>query len=349
LSAPLLKAIYEFHQVKHSQMAAKLLLPGLLLFFFACESTLKREFTIAMSGEDLHLAREYVGNALASDPSNPEALYLMGKIHVKERNYTEAKSYFERSLDAAPSFGQEITHLLESSYRREFNAGNSAWEQGQFETAIRHLDAAIQIFPDRWEPYPVKGEAHKYLGQYPQARQAFQNCVSVPRMQRFCSTNLAISYFRNGQFQEAKRTARQYLALFPEDRNLLKIAAYASLETGNIADGEALFSRYIKAGATYDAILQFATELNNKGEIYVAERFFTLCLKSNPNDKTVLAALSSIYLETGNFDLMVQANERLLLLDPDNTGHKEMLLLAYELAGDIESYKMIQSELDLNP
>jgi len=330
-------------------MAARLLLPGMLLLFFACESTLKREFTIAMSGEDLHLAREHVGKTLESDPSNPEALYLMGKIHLKERSYPEAKSYFERSLEAAPSFEQEIAHLLETGYRREFNAGNSAWEQGRFETAIRHFDAAIQIFPDRWESYPVKGEAHKYLGQYPQACQAFKHCVSVPRMQHFCSTNLAISYFRNGQFQEAKRTAMQYLPLFPEDRNLLKIAAYASLEMDNIPDGEAFFSRYVKAGATYDAILQFATELNNKGEIYVAERFFTLCLKANPNDKTVLASLSSIYLETGNFDLMVQANERLLLLDPDNTGHKEMLLLAYELAGDTESYKIIQSELDLNP
>jgi len=330
-------------------MAARLLLLGLLLLFFACESTLKREFTIAMSGEDLQLAKEHVGNALATDPSNPEALYLMGKIHLKERNYPQAKSYFERSLNAAPTFEEEIAHHLEASYRREFNAGNSAWERGNFETAIRHLDAAIQIFPERWEPYPVKGESHKHLGQYPQARQAFQQCVSVPRLQRFCSTNLAISYFRDGQFQEAKRTARQYLSLFPEDRNLLKIAAYASLETGNVADGEAFFSRYIKAGATYDAVLQFATELNNKGEIYVAERFFTLCLKTNPNDKTVLTALSSIYLETGNFDLMVQANERLLLLDPDNRDHKEMLLLAYELAGDTESYRIIQSELDHNP
>ena len=302
-----------------------------------------------MSGEDIHLAREHVEDALTLDPYDPEALYLMGKIHVKERNYPEGKSYFERSLDVAPGFKQEISHLLETSYRREFNAGNSAWEKGQFETAIRHFDAAIQIFPDRWEPYPVKGEAHKYLGQYPQAIHAFQHCVSVPRMQRFCSTSLAVSYFRNGQFQEAKRTARQYLSLYPEDRNLLKIATYASLETDNIADAEAMFSRYIDAGATYDAVLQFATELNNKGEIYVAERFFTLCLKANPNDKTVLAALSSIYLETGNFDLMVQANERLLLLEPHNTGHKEMLLLAYELAGDLESYKIIQSELDLNP
>lgn len=304
---------------------------------------------MAMSADDLSLAREHVQEVLASEPADPEALFLMGKIHLKERDYPEAKSYFEQSLAMAPTYELKITNLLESGYRNEFNAANTAWEQGRYETAIRHFDAAIQIFPERWEPYPVKGEAHKNLGQYPLAQQAFQRCASEPRMQRFCGTNLAVSYFRNDQFQEAKRTARQYLAVFPEDRNLLKIAAYASLETGNIADAESFFSRYIASGATFDAVLQFATELNNIGEIYVAEKFFTQCLKANPNDAKVLAALSSIYLETGNFDLMVQANERLLLLDPDNTQHKEMLLLAYELAGDTESYMIIQSELDSNP
>ena len=330
-------------------MPSRLLLPGLMLLLFACESTLQREFSIAMSGDDLSLAREHVQKALASDPADPEALFLMGKIHLKERNYPGAKSYFGQALEVAPTYGEEIANLLESGYRNEFNAANTAWEQGRYETSIRYFDAAIQIFPERWEPYPVKGEAHKNLGQYPLAQQAFQRCVNVQRMQRFCGTNLAVSYFKNDQFQEAKRTARQYLAVFPEDRNLLKIAAYASLETGNMADAENMFSRYIKAGATFDAVLQFATELNNIGEIYVAEKFFTHCLRANPNDAKVLASLSSIYLETGNFDLMVQANERLLLLEPDNSEHKEMLLLAYELAGDTESYKIIQSELDSNP
>ncbi len=330
-------------------MAARFILPGLLLLVFACESTLKREFTIAMSGEDTSLAREHVEAALTSDPDNPEALYLMGVIHLKERSYPDAKSFFNRSLEAATTYEQDIAHQLESSYRNEFNIANTAWEQGRYEASIRHFEAASVIFPDRWEPYPLIGESYKNIGQYRQARQAFQRCVSVPRMQRFCGTNLAVSYFRDGEFREALRTAEQYLAHYAEDRNLLKLASYSNLETGDIAAAESFFTRYIEAGSTYEALRQFAIDLNNKGEIYAAERFFTLCLRTSPYDKKVLTALSSIYLETGNYDLMVQANERLLSVEPDNIAHKEKLLLAYELAGDTESYLKIQSELEAAP
>ena len=302
-----------------------------------------------MSGDDIRLAREHVETALASEPGNPEALYLMGLTYLKERNYAEAKTWFNRSLESAPTFEVEIAHQLEASYRNEFNRGNTAMEQGRYETSARHFEAASRIFPDRWEPYPLIGEARKNMGHYRQAQTAFQRCTGVSRLQLFCATNLAFSQFRNGQHQEALATSLRYLELFPGDRNLLKLIAYANLETGDIAAAESYFKRYIASGATYEAVLQFSVDMNNIGEIYVAERFFTLCLQTNPNDKKVLTALSSIYLETGNFDLMVQANERLLSLEPENNAHRKRLLLAYELAGDTQGYKNIQSKLEALP
>ncbi len=329
-------------------MAARYLLTGLILLLISCESTLEREFNQAMSGNDIRSAAEHVERALTANPQDPEANYLMGKIKAEQRLYPAAREYFNRALVAAPTYHDKIDHLLETHYRNEFNNATSAWEQGRYEMTITHFDAAIQIYPDRWEKYPIKGEAHKNLGQYESAQQAFAKCITVSRLQRFCGTNLALSYFRNGQFEQAKSVSEQYLEHYPTDRNLLKIAAYAYLETGGIEDADYYFTRYVDAGFTYEALRQFATELNNMGEIYAAERFFTLCLRVNPSDPEVLAALSSIYLETGNYDLMVQANERLHSLEPDTPEHMKRLMLAYELAGEIEKFRSIQSELGIN-
>ncbi len=329
-------------------MVPRFLLLGFLLLFISCESTLEREFNHAMSGNDMRAATEHVERALADNPADPEANYLMGRILTENRNYPKAMEYFNLALATAPTYQKQIDHILETRYRNEFNSATASWEHGQYEATISYLDAAIQIYPDRWEKYPLKGEAHKNLGQYEYAQQAFTRCVSIEHMQRFCGTNLALSYFKNDQFEQAKRIAERYLEHYPQDRNLLKVAAYAYLETDDVENADSYFSKYVDSGFTYDALRQFATELNNMGEIYAAERFYTLCLRVNPSDPEVLATLSSIYLETGNYDLMVQANERLLSLEPDNTIHKERLMLAYELAGDIERYRAIQSELDTN-
>ncbi len=167
-------------------MAPGFLLSGLILLFISCESTLEREFNQAMSGNDVRSATEHVERALTVNPQDPEANYLMGKINAEQRQYPAAREYFDRALTVAPTYRDKIDHLLETHYRNEFNNATAAWDQGHYETTITHLGAAIQIYPDRWEKYPIKGEAHKNLGQYESAQQSFARCVSVPRMQRFC-------------------------------------------------------------------------------------------------------------------------------------------------------------------
>ena len=328
-------------------MAARILLPGLLLLIFSCESSLKREFNHAMSTNDTRSAKESAERTLRANPNDPEANYLMGKVLAIERNYPEAKDYFGRSMEAAPVYREQIDHILERSYRSEFNAATAARRKQQYETAISFYQTALQIYPDNPDPYPLIGESYKKLGQYEQAQEAFQKCQPVQRFRRLCGTNLAISYFKNQQFEQAKIVSMQHLENYPRDRNLLKVAAYAHLENGDIEIADSIFSRYIDSGFTYDALKQFATELNNAGEIYRAESYYTLCLRFYPSDKEVLSALSSIYLETGNYHLMVQANERLLSLEPENTAHKERLMLAYELVGDIDNLRVMQYELGI--
>ncbi len=329
-------------------MAARYIIPGLIMLLFSCESTLMREFNHALSGEDVPSARDRVERALAADPDNHEAHYLWGKILASERKYTEAMESFDRSLSLSPVYKEEILFTLESNYRSEFNSANKALNEGRYAKAVDHLDAASRIYPERWEKYPLKGEAHRELGQYSLARESFERCIDIPKMHRYCAVNMALTYFQDREFDDAVRIAEKHLETFPSDRNLLKIAAYANLETGDIASAESHFSRYMDAGTTYEALLQFAIDLNNKGELYAAERFFILCLNVEPYDKEVLSALSSIYLETGNFDLMAEANERLLSLDPNNAKVKEQLLLAYELSGNMEGYRTLQNGHDNN-
>lgn len=315
-------------------MVDRLLCVILVLFLLGCESTLMKEYNLAVEERNHSAARQSVERALTSNPGEPEANFLMGKILMEQRNYTVAKPYFERSLEASPLFRERIEYLVEMSYLTEFNSAVSAWEDNDYGLSATYLQKALEVKPEAVEVYPVLGQAYKNMGQYTSAQAAFRECVPVDRFRRLCSTNLAVSLFRNNQFEEANRVARENMSYLPYDRNLVKIAAYSYLEMQRFDEAEDFFTRYMRFGFTYNALKQFAAELNNYGEMVRAEEYLVLCLQYEPHDKEVLEALSTIYLETGNYDLMVQANERLLALNPESIVFRERLALAYELASD---------------
>lgn len=270
----------------------------LMLLILGCESTLMKEYNLAVEGRNHSAAIQAVERALRENPGDPEANFLMGKILTEQRSYTEAIHYFERSLEASPLFRERIEYLTEMSYRTEFNLAVSAWEEGDYELSARLLHKALEVKPEAVEVYPVLGQAYKNMEQYANAQVAFRECVPVDRFRRLCSTNLAVSLFRNNQFEEANRVAKENMSYLPYDRNLVKIAAYSYLEMQKFDEAEDFFTRYMGFGFTYDALKQFAAELNNFGEFVRAEEYLVLCLQYEPQDREVLEALSTIYLET---------------------------------------------------
>ena len=315
-------------------MVNRLLCVTLMLFLLGCESTLMKEYNLAVEERNHSSAIQSVERALTANPGEPEANFLMGKILMEQRNYAEAKPYFERSLEVSPLFRERIEYLIEMSYRTEFNQAVSAWEDQDYELSARLLHKALEAKPEAVEVYPVLGQAYMNMEQYASAEAAFRECVPVDRFRRLCSTNLAVSLFRDNRFEEANRVAKENMSYLPYDRNLVKIVAYSYLEMQEFDEAEDFFSRYMRFGFTYDALKQFATELNNSGELVRAEEYLVLCLQYDPHDKEVLEVLSTIYLETGNYDLMVQANERLLALNPESIVFRQRLALANELASD---------------
>ena len=320
------------------------------LFFLitACESAVMREYNTHMSGNDYRSARQLLESELSSNPNSTEANYLMGNLLSLEKEYEEANIYFEQSLNASSMYREHIEYLKERNYRREFNEGLNAWDQERLQQTLQQMNYASQIFPDRVEVYPILGNAYEAIGQPDDAQQAYLNCLAFQEDNFQCGSNLAQSYYDDGQYIRAIDTSNEFLNYYPSNANFKKISAYSHLEIGDIDTAEEMFDSFLGVRNNYEALKQFAVDLNNMGEIYRAERYFRRCLEWMPRDQDVLSALSYIYLETRNFRLMVEANERLVSLEPENRLLKENLMLSYELYGDIDNYKAIKSELGLD-
>ncbi|MCC5907255.1 MAG: tetratricopeptide repeat protein [Balneolaceae bacterium] len=335
-----------------ADITEKLLLPklliGSLLFILACESAVMREFNTHMAGSDFRSAEQMLERELSQNPNSAEANFLMGNVLSREKQYTEANTYFERSLNSSSMYREHIDYLKERNYRLELNAGIDAWERERFQQTVQLLTYANQIYPERIEVYPTLGSALTETGQHEDAQHMYLQCLNFEPENFQCGLNLAKSYYSTSMYDEAIRIAQEFSEYYSTNATFLKILAYSNFETGHLDQAQDAFDRKLNLQVNNEAIKQFAIELNNIGEIYRAEQYFRRYLERMPRDKDVLSALSYIYLETGNFRLMVQANERLVAMEPANRQLKENLMLAYELHGDIDNYRAIKSDLGLD-
>lgn len=322
----------------------------LLGFLLGCETTLMRDFNHHMAGNDREAAKEVLEAGLSENPNDPEANYLMGRLLVLEEEYDEANTYFNRSLDASNVYHDHIEYLKESNFREHYNDGLDAWEEDDLREAVRNLNYASTIYPDRIESYPVLGKAYYNLEEFEQAREVFQRCLSMEDMHLECGLNLANTNFALENYERSLEIGYTFLDEHPRNNTALKLLVYSYFELERYDESEEAFREYQDAQRfrqDYEALKQFATEFYDAEEIYRAESYFKECLELDPEDKEVLEALSSIYLETGDYHLMVEANERLLTLEPENQYVKQNLLLGYELIGDKENYEKMKTELGL--
>jgi len=320
----------------------------LLLLTSACESAVMREFNYHMAGNDSRSAESMLQNELSSDPDNAEANYLMGNLLSRQKQYSQANTYFERSLNTSSMYREHIEYLKERNYRLEFNTSLDAWNQQRWPRTVEFAHYAREIFPNRIEVYHLLGSAYNELDEPENEQNAYITCLSYVETDYQCGLNLTKSYYSNRQYQEAIETATHMLEEYSNNTNFLKLLAYSYFELEDFDRSEEAFEKLLSVRFNYATVKQYATELNNIGEIYRAERYFRRCLEYAPRDEEVLSALASIYLETGNFRLMVQANERLLSMDPNNRDLKKNLMLSYELFGDIDNYRALRSQLGLD-
>jgi len=98
--------------------------------------------SLELAAGNLSKAREIAVRALETDPSSPQANYLMAKVLQSEHKDVEAISYLQKSAALNPSNDSVIQEIA-----REFQA------QGRFSEAIEAFRQALEIRPSQGSAY----------------------------------------------------------------------------------------------------------------------------------------------------------------------------------------------------
>lgn len=152
---------------------------------------------IAMEGNELELARHYVGMALAAQPNHPQLLNTMGKTLRRMGDTSAAEELLRRALAQAPSYIDALNNLgvllsesgrhaegiaqFESILRTRPDDMRATYNLGLARKRCGDLAAAIECYrrvydrrPDWPEAGNALGLALKNCGLVAEARQVFE-------------------------------------------------------------------------------------------------------------------------------------------------------------------------------
>lgn len=170
---------------------------------------------------DLARAENLLAEALNRDPNRSMAHYAMGLVRRSQKRLVESQAEFEVAIALDPN-----------NARAHFNFGNGLLLVGEPGKAIPHFEKAIRLNPH--DPnaanfYTVLGVSHLLLNHTDQAIEMLTKARAGNPHAFYVHLWLAGALALKGEFDGAKASLAQSLALRPDINSLARLRDYVGL------------------------------------------------------------------------------------------------------------------------
>jgi tetratricopeptide (TPR) repeat protein len=272
------------------------------------------------------LEKMMAGFKTASKANTPDDESTVKKLKKKmDRILTEDWEYF-----------YFLAVKQDSSYLKAVEAKTTTPDPKVYITeALRNLDIAILLIPDKWNSYGLKAQILKRTDQVDKSAEAWEQALlalnnsetakkdaeNFAKAMGIVQENLLQIYYNAKKLDKAVAKADEILAKEPKNEYAIQIRAYSMAEMTNDTTltpekKKERISAAIKALneaneiAKDDAIPFYIGQFNLQlGDTAAAVAAFTDYLKKDEKDETVLFNLGVVYLEGGTFTNTEKARE----------------------------------------
>lgn len=136
-------------------------------------------------------------------------------------------------------------------------------DMGLYEQAIRQYDAALRVRPNS-SLYSNMGLCYQRLGQPEQAKACYENAISQDPGNAYAHNNLATYHFRQGDYPEALRCAKDAIAANARMPQALGCAAVCSALLGDEEEYKSYYRQAVSAGYDGSKIKETIQSLNSE-------------------------------------------------------------------------------------
>jgi protein O-GlcNAc transferase len=304
-------------------------------------SNLVRAFDL-LKKNDFVNAKLIYENILSVDKKNFDALFFLGAILIKFKNYKKARELLEQVVLIKPNFADAYN-----------NIGICLEKLNDLDGAIKNYNLAINNRPNFAEAHNNIGVVFQKLRNFDQAILQYKKAISYKNLYLDAYINLANLFKETKQFEEAIKNYDFAINLNP---NLAEVYN----NKGNALKEIRKFEEAIK---NYDFAINLNPNLaevyNNKGNALKEIRKFEEAIKNydlainlNPNFAEAYFNTATTLQDIKNFEKAVLYFEKALLLDKEIPFCKGYLLHAKMLccnwSGLNELYKEIYNDVEKN-
>ena len=281
-------------------MAIRKILPGLLCLAFlcGCQSTALTAAKLYIQQNEPQKAEEQLHQALQTEPLNPEAHFLLGRLYADQGKYQEMAAAFGRSLELSPKFGPQIQELRQHYWAREYNEGvrQAATQPAQFAGALAAFQRATVIDSTRLESW----------------------------------RNLAYVYYQLDSLDTTIRTYHHILALAPGDTSTLYSIGVLCLKQGRAREAVPALAEFnrLKPG-NVEGLVNLGVAHVELGELAEAEQLYLQAAAADPKDHRPHYNLGNLHFTQKNYPAALAAYQRAVDLAPGDLDSRYNLAVAY--------------------
>jgi len=243
----------------------------------------RAEFIIAetaMGNQMRETAMDYYTRAVQKDPSNHEAFFALGRIHLDKRNFYKAVSNLSRASDLRPG-NQEYRFVLVMAYME------AKW----YRDAIPHLRKLVEESADNSEYWTKLGSALGMSGEFLESMEAYERALELdPENDDYrnnlatATINRAIELIKEGQDGRAERLLLRAIPLNPRRSEGYSNLAALEMHSGNYNKALEILEKALRISTRID----FQTYLNlglvheKLGNYREALKYLRMSRKINP-------------------------------------------------------------------
>ncbi len=161
----------------------------------------------ALRANNLKEARIHLDRAYQLAPSNPEVNYLFGLYFAKTSDWSQAKTFWQKTLSLSPDHLRATLALSEALIREKHSPD-----------AIELLNHAADSSPDAWRPHALLAEAYLQQGALEESIHQSERALELGHVQALSVEPILVrALLQHGDKQRAIDILRAELESHPDD------------------------------------------------------------------------------------------------------------------------------------
>ena len=240
-------------------------------------------------------------------PSNFDALFMLGAIYLQSGNYDMSISYTEMALQSDPANA--------AAY---YNLGMAFQEKCELDRAILYYRRAIELDPDSALAYCNLGAVFQKRNEFDRAIPYYKKALELDPLLVKASYNLGSVLQEKGELEKAITFYQKALKLDPSFADAWNTLGSALQEKGQLDEAIGYYRKAIECDPNLmDAYYNIGKVLMEKGQPDEAIDHYQKALQLNPDSSEAHNNLGFSLLEKGQSDEALSHFRKAISLNPN--------------------------------